>query len=285
MCHIREIKIENLTFNCRAAGNSNGELVIFMHGFPETSVMWKDLLSDISANGFYSLAPDLRGYSKEACPSGKKHYGINKLVSDVMGIANSIGRSQFHLVGHDWGAAIGWKLVHDFPNSVLSWTAMSVPHLQAFGSALVNDPEQGKMSSYIKSFQWPFLPERMIRKNDFKLFRKLWKNSSQEEIQEYLTVFSHKKQLTAALNYYRSNYKLLKKAAKTQILGEIKVPTLFIWGNRDPAIGSTAVKEGHKYVKSDYQYLELDAGHWLVQTQYQEVKSAINKHLIRNRLS
>lgn len=276
-----EVNIEKLKFVCRVAGNESDELVIFLHGFPETSFMWKNLILEISKLGFYCVAPNLRGYSTEACPSGKKNYTLDKLANDVIDIAKFIGQFKFHLVGHDWGAAIGWKVVHDFPNSIWSWTGISVPHLQSFGEAIVNDKEQGRMSQYIKSFQWPFLPERMIRKNDFKIFKKLWKHSSEDEIEDYLSVFRDKKKLTAALNYYRSNYNLLKKASKSQILGEINIPTLFIWGKRDMAIGSVAVENGHKFMKNDYIFLELDAGHWLIQTKYDEIKSALSEHLLK----
>ena len=276
-----EITVENLTFDCRIAGNESDDLVIFLHGFPETSFMWKRLISDISRLGFYCIAPNLRGYSSKACPSGKRNYTLDKLVKDVMEIANSVNREKFHLVGHDWGAGIGWKVAHDYPNSLLSWTGLSVPHLQAFGEAIAKDKEQKRMSRYIKSFQWPYLPERMIKKNDFALFKKLWKYSSADEIEDYLSVFRDKKKLTASLNYYRTNYRFLKNTAKRQILGEIHVPTLFIWGEKDMAIGSFAVENGHKFMKSDYVFLKLDAGHWLVQTKYKEVKSALGEHLMK----
>lgn len=281
MQEIIEITFEDLTFDCRVAGNKNDALVIFLHGFPETSFMWKNLILDISKLGFYCIAPNLRGYSNKACPPGKKNYALDKLAKDVIGIAKAIGHDKFHLVGHDWGAGIGWKVAHDYPKAILSWTGLSVPHLQAFGEAILKDSEQNKMSQYIKSFQWPLLPEKMIRKNDFELFRKLWIHSSKAEIEDYLSVFRDKKKLTAALNYYRSNYKLLKKAAKSQILGEINVATLFIWGEKDMAIGAFAVENGHKFMKNDYVFLKLDAGHWLIQTKYLEIKSALSEHLLK----
>lgn len=278
-----QIKIENFIFDCRTHGSKEGELIIFLHGFPETSYMWKELMSSFSEIGFYCVAPNLRGYSKGACPKGKKHYSLDKLVKDVFDISKFLNKSKFHLVGHDWGAAIGWKVVHDYQDAILSWTGISVPHLQAFGKAIVVDEEQRKMSQYIKNFQLTYLPEMHIRKNDFKIFKKLWKNSESNEIDNYLEVFRNPKQLTAALNYYRSNYKLLKKAAKAQILGDINVPSLFIWGNEDPAIGSYSVNESHQYMKNDYQFLELDAGHWLIQTNYYELKKAITIHIDRNK--
>ncbi|MBT8297771.1 MAG: alpha/beta hydrolase [Maribacter sp.] len=281
MSELIEVPVDNLIFDCRVAGNKSDELVIFLHGFPETSFMWSSLILDISKQGFYCLAPNLRGYSNKACPSGKKNYTLDKLAKDVMEIAKAMGRGQFHLVGHDWGAGIGWKVAHDYPDSILSFTGISVPHLQAFSESIIKNSEQKRMSRYIRLFQWPFFPEKMIRKNNFALFRKLWKNSSEAEIEDYLSVFRDKKKLTAALNYYRANFKPFKKAIKKQILGEINVATLFIWGEKDKAIGSWAVENGHKFIKNDYVFLKLDAGHWLIQTKYQEIKLALSEHLLK----
>lgn len=273
------IKIDNLIFECRTDGDVENELIIFLHGWPETSSMWKKLMSSFSKNGFYCVAPNLRGYSKDACPEGKEHYGLHKLANDVLGIPIFLKKPKFHLVGHDWGALIGWKLAHDHQEKVLSWTAISVPHPQAFGKAMITNEEQIKMSQYIKNFQIPNIPEKQLAKDNFKVLRKLWKNSNADEIEDYLKVFRNPKQLTASLNYYRSNYDLLKRAAKEEILGGINVPSLFIWGNKDLAIGSYSVNESHQYMKNDYEFLELDSGHWLIQTNYQELEEAISNHI------
>ncbi|MEM7485634.1 MAG: alpha/beta hydrolase [Bacteroidota bacterium] len=276
-----KIKIDDLTFDCRTDGDKENELVIFLHGWPETSYMWKKLMFSFSKNGFYCAAPNLRGYSKGACPKGKEQYSLAKLAKDVLDISKHLNKSKFHLVGHDWGALIGWQLVHDNPDNILSWTGISVPHPQAFGKAMVTDKEQIKMSEYVQSFQVPTLPEKHIRKDNFKMLRRLWENCKTEEIDDYLSVFSSPKQLTASINYYRSNYKLLRNAAENQILGDITVPTLFIWGNKDIAIGSYSVGESHQYMKNDYEFMELNSGHWLIQTNYDELEKAISKHVAK----
>ena len=283
MQEIIRIKIDHLIFDCRTDGSKENELVIFLHGWPETSIMWKKLMSSMAKNGFYCVAPNMRGYSKDACPKGKRHYRLDKLAKDVLDISIFLEQPKFHLVGHDWGAVIGWKVVHEYQDKILSWTGISVPHPQAFGKAIVVNPEQRKMSQYIKSFQVPYLPERNIRKNDFKLLKRLWRNHKSNEIDDYLEVFKNPKQLTASLNYYRSNYKSLKKADKNKILGGIHVPTLFIWGKNDVAIGSFSVEEGHQYMKNEYEFIALDSGHWLIQTNFDELKMAISKHIIRNK--
>jgi len=279
MIKAHKIKIEQLVFDCLVSGNENDELVLLLHGFPESAYMYRSLMEDLSSKGYYCIAPNLRGYSKGARPKGKKNYSGDHLVSDVLGIAKSANKDRFHLVGHDWGSAIGWQVVHDHPGLILSWTALSVPHPHSFFHAVLNDPDQRKKSKYIKLFQLPILPEIKMKSKDFKLLRKLWNKQSEDEIENYISILKEPGALTAILNYYRASNKLLKRVRKEQILGDIHVPTLFIWGNKDIAIGPVAVEDGHKFIKGEYTFIELNGGHWLIQSNYSEVKEAIVKHL------
>ncbi|WOD42631.1 alpha/beta fold hydrolase [Hwangdonia lutea] len=275
--HRTNIQVNDLIFDCRVAGNNNHPLVILLHGWPESAFMWVNVMQDIAKLGFYCVAPNLRGYSSGALLKGKKHYTIDKLSEDVKNISKAIGKQNFHLIGHDWGAVIGWKVVHDHSELILSWTALSVPHIQAFGYAIKNDPIQKKKSRYIKHFQTPFLPEMKLRKNDFEMLRKLWKYSSKEEVEDYLSIFKNKAALTASINYYRANARVFADG----LIGDITVPTLFIWGEHDVAIGAVGVERGHQYMKGYYRFVKLDAGHWLIQTKYSHVKEEICNHLLK----
>jgi len=272
---IKKITIGTLEFNCRVSGEENNEPVIFLHGFPETSIMWSKIMEKLSSLGYFCIAPDMRGYSENACPKGVKNYTIKKLIDDVLNIADTLNLSQFHLIAHDWGAGIGWNVVYNFPDRIKSWTALSIPHSKAFAKAIKLDKEQKRMSRYIGWFLFPMIPEMMLRKNNFKTLRKLWKNSTPEELKNYLSVFGRRKSLTAAINYYRANF----RGKKRSFIGNIKTPTLFIWGKKDFAIGAKAAEYNHKYMKGDYSYLPLEGGHWLIQTNYIEVETAIIEHL------
>lgn len=275
----KKVEVANLVFDCRVAGDEQDELVILLHGFPETSIMWTTLMKDLSKAGYYCVAPNLRGYSSGARPKGKKHYQIEKLSEDVLGIAAFFEKSKFHLVGHDWGSGIGWKCVFDNPDKILSWTGMSVPHLLAFGEAIKNNKDQSKKSRYTKAFNLPFLPEWIIRRKDFSTLKETWGNIPQAEVEDYLSVLKQPYALTAAINFYRGNYKLLKKFEDTTLLGNITAPTLFIWGKNDAYVGPYAVEQGHQFMKGHYQFLELEAGHWLIQSKYDVIKNAILQHL------
>jgi len=284
MINIQQIEANGYVFDVRTAGQIGQETLFFLHGFPETSHLWVELMKDLSHLGYFCIAPNLRGYSLGAQPKGKKHYAIQHLLADIHALADHFGLKRFHLVGHDWGAIIGWAFAAQFPQCLLSWTALSVPHPQAFGEALANDPAQAKMSAYMKRFQIPWLPERKIRKNDFKLFRRLWSSSNEEQLADYLSVFRQANTVSASINYYRANYKMLKAASHKRVLGNIQVPTLFIWGANDFAVGAYGVNQCKKYVTADYNFQSVEGGHWLMQGNYGEVKDLLVKHIQKYKL-
>ena len=61
--------------------------------------------------------------------------------------------------------------------------------------------------------------------------------------------------------------------------GNVEVPTLLIWGNMDMAIGRKSVELSEKYMKGPYNLVELYAGHWLIQEDFDKVSNEIMKHL------
>ena len=61
--------------------------------------------------------------------------------------------------------------------------------------------------------------------------------------------------------------------------GDIFIPTLFIWGNDDLAIAKGGVDLGHTYMKGEYKFVELNAGHWLMQFNEEECSKEIIEHI------
>ncbi len=285
MAHIDIVHMEanGLTFRCRVAGDPASEPVLLLHGWPETSHMWTELMGKLSAEGYYCVAPDQRGFSPDARPKKVKEYRIGKLVSDVTALADAFGMGKFHLIGQDWGSAIGWAVVSEHADRIKSWTAMSVPHIRAFSDALRHDPEQRKMSRYMALFQLRGIPEWFLLKKDRENLRKTWKKSPPEQLEDYLNVIGNKAALKATLAYYRANYRILKKGKGIDEYGNVDTPALLIWGNRDIAIGRTGVEATAQYMKGSYELIELDAGHWLMQEAFVECTAPILTHINRNR--
>ncbi len=244
-----EIEAKQMVFRSRGAGldNLSGEPVILLHGFPETSIMWANMMERLANEGYRCFAPDQRGYSPNARPSGVENYIHQELASDVVALADAIGFGRFHLVGHDWGSVVGWAAILLYPERVHSWTAMSVPHMDAFRSALADDLDQQQRSQYIAFFRTPGQAEKTLTANDFEPLRALWSSIPSDQVKEYITVFSQPGALTAALNWYRANSFDLEQSYQGAMFGPVWHPTLLIWGNHDIAIGRAAVVRTEQY--------------------------------------
>jgi len=263
----------NLTFTCRVSGLENtGETVILLHGFPSTSHMWHELINFLSNENYRVIAPNQRGYSQGARPSEISEYRIDNLVQDVLNIADAMDVNKFHLIGHDWGSAVGWAVTATNKERILTWTALSVPHLDAFGDAIVNDETQEEKSYYIDIFRMKFIPELYFKFLNYRNLKNIWSSSSDMQVEKYMNVFGQRKAITGALNWYRANEFDRK-------IGVIYVPTLMIYGLNDAAIAEKGVDETEKYIKAPYTLKKLNVSHWIMQESFEEVSVFILDHL------
>ncbi len=88
--------------------------------------------------------------------------------------------------------------------------------------------------------------------------------------------------LTAALNYYRGSDGIRPDQDDGSAWGPVATPALFIWGNQDMAIGRVAAEGTAQYMTGPYEFIDLDAGHWIIQEAFDKVIGPITKHLKNN---
>jgi pimeloyl-ACP methyl ester carboxylesterase len=92
--------------------------VLLLHGFPDSAALWRHQIPELVDAGHRVIAPDLRGFGESDRPDGVEHYTMPTLVGDVLGVLDSLGVSRAAVVGHDWGAALGWALAGFVPDRV-----------------------------------------------------------------------------------------------------------------------------------------------------------------------
>ncbi len=274
------IKAGEYHFRARVAGmdkaTSDAATVILLHGFPVTSAMWIPLITPLEEAGFRVVAFDQRGYSPGARPGEVDAYTIQNLVGDVFAVADAVGAHQFHLVGHDWGSAVGWSAVMANPSRILTWTGLSIAHPVAFGEALQTDPDQQARSRYFALFTAPRLPEALFSFNNQSLLMAMYGDMREDQKAEYRAVFSERGALTSALNWYRMMAASLSGPRNNP---DISVPTLFIWGNNDASAGRVAVAGQVRFMKGPYEEVELDGDHWLVTSHADVIVPKLLAHL------
>lgn len=273
------LRVNEFDYVVRVSGMQNkGPNLMLLHGFPESSIMWGALAQQAAREGYRVLAFDQRGYSPGARPSAVTQYHIDTLATDVARIADAVGFATFHLAGHDWGAAVGWKAVMNFPERILTWTALSIPHFGVFLDGVLHDPEQKKRSGYFGFFQRPFLPEFLLTYNGQKGLKKLLATLPEPHQNEYLSLLAEPGALTAELNWYRA-MDVEKLVADKTLNRPVSPPTLFIWGSKDFAVAASVVARQKLLIRGPYREIRLDAGHALIQHKEKAVVEAVMTHL------
>ncbi|HHX36458.1 MAG TPA: alpha/beta fold hydrolase, partial [Clostridiaceae bacterium] len=108
---IEEKTVNGVTLTVRTSGLENdGDLILFMHGFPENAKMWDPAMLHMAEKGFRCIAPDQRGYSAKARFDDITNYRVPNMVADAFALVEAYGGGKFHIVGHDWGSVISWRM-------------------------------------------------------------------------------------------------------------------------------------------------------------------------------
>src|SRR5689334_10978461 len=85
-----------------------GPPVLLLHGFPDSSYLWRHQIEALTAAGMRCIAPDLRGRGASERPEGVEAYAIRHSVADAVAILDGLGIERADVVGHDFGAAVAW---------------------------------------------------------------------------------------------------------------------------------------------------------------------------------
>lgn len=257
-----------LRFPVVDGGPSDGPAVVLLHGFPQSGRAFDLVVPPLRAAGLRTLVPTQRGYAATARPPRRRDYAVAETAADVLALLDAAGVDRAHLVGHDWGAAPVWQLAATAPDRVLSATVLSTPHPAAMAGALARG-DQALRSWYMAFFQLPLIPELVVPRT---LRRTLVRTGLPAPLaDEYVAALTAPDAATGALNWYRG-LPFSRPAA-----GPSRVPTTYVWGRHDFALGRRAAEHTGDRIAPGvpYRFVGLDAGHWLPETEPDAVAAAI----------
>ena len=287
-----QLEVGEFTFDALAAGPEDGELVFMLHGFPQSSYEFRSQIPAVAQMGFRVVAPDQRGYSPGARPEGVEAYTVSNLVADVVGMADALGRERFHVVGHDWGAAVAWSVGLTHPDRVISLVPLSVPHPDAFTEALRSTTgDQAQRSSYFQFFASDSAAATFLA-NDAARLREIyteWGGLSDEDVQVYVDLLSEPGALQAALNWYGAmNLGGGGDAGGTAGgapagVTPISMPTMFVWSTEDEALGREGAELTEKYVEGPYRFEVIEGvSHWIPEEAADRLNELLREHFTQN---
>ena len=248
-------------------GPPAGRLVILLHGFPEFWYGWRRQIPYLAAAGYRVWTPDQRGYNLSDKPNRIAAYSLDELGADVIGLMDAAGQQTAFLVGHDWGAAVAWRVAAKYPGRIKRMVIINVPHGAVLTKHLRRNPAQILRSWYMLFFfQLPVLPEILLRMQNCNMLVQALKRSSRpgtfshHELEKYRQAWSQPNAIPSMLNWYRS---VIRRPPAPPASLRIAVPTLLIWGARDRFLGRELAQPSIDRCETGRLVYFEDATHWV----------------------
>jgi haloalkane dehalogenase len=236
----------------RVAGDAAGRPAVLVHGYPESSYMWRHLLPALADAGWRALAPDLPGYGdSEPDPPGSWERHVEALERFV----DELELGPVALVTHDWGVMIGLRWACDHPDAV---SALCISDGGFFADRRWHD-----LANVMRT---PGEGERLIgsytREGFGEALRGLSRGMTEETLDEYWKAFADDTRRSGHLELYRSGdfEKLLPYEGRLAGLG---VPALILWGEQDRFAGVQMAHRFHGELPGSELAIFDEAGHFV----------------------
>ena len=208
----------------REAGDAGAPVALLLHGYPNSSYLWKDVLPAVAEAGWRAVAPDLAGFGDS--PTMRAALGTwTDHVREIDDFVATHGLAPVALVAHDWGGLIGLRWACERPYAIRALVLM--------GTGFFAD---GKWHGLAEGLRTEGQGEQILAGLTRETFGRLLQSASpritDEALDEYWKAYADDDRRAAHLALYRSgNFEDLAKY--DGCLGRLGVPTLVLWGADD----------------------------------------------------
>lgn len=236
----------------REEGPADAPPVLLLHGFPESSYMWREMLPALAKAGRHAVAPDFPGYG-DSPPDRPGTW--ERQVEALERFRQRLAIERATLVVHDWGGLIGLRWACEHPDAV---DALVLSNTGFF--------PDGKWHGMAKVMRTPGEGEELMESLNRDLLAAMLRQSCQnmddDAIDEYWKSFADDERRRSALELYRSG-DFQKLAAYDGCLGELDVPTLLLWGANDPFAPVAGAYRFEKELRNPELLVIEEAGHFV----------------------
>ena len=235
-----------------------GPPVLLVHGFPDSSHLWRHQVAALTGSGLRAIAPDMRGFGASDRPGAVEDYRLGRAVADLVAVLDAAGVERARVVGHDWGAAVAWLFAAIHPDRVERLVAMSVGH----PGARARSVEDREKAWYQLLFQFEGVAEELIARDDWRLMREWLRGDG--DVDHYVADLARPGALTAGLNWYRANARPDRELAPRRDVPVVSAPTLGLWSTRDHYLREEPMVSSAEHVSGPWRYERIeDASHWM----------------------
>lgn len=275
-----ELAIQAITVNgveIAYLERGEGPLVLCLHGFPDSAYSFEGMIETLAEAGYRVVAPFLRGYYPSGlAPDGD--YSVPAVARDILGLVDLLGGGKASIIGHDWGGFTAYTAANIAPEKIQRIVVMSVPHLHVTKMSWT----QLKKSWYVLFFQLPWLPERVVARDNFAFIDRLYKDWSPNWDPAHFQLAPVKRALAiagglkAALGYYRAMIRGSKLEHRALMESQTTVPALWVAGTADGSVDIEQFLGIESAFTGPFELIKVEAaGHFVHREAKQQVENKI----------
>jgi haloalkane dehalogenase len=236
----------------REAGDRVAPAVLLVHGYPESSYMWRHALVALAAAGHRAIAPDLPGYGDSAAdPPGTWEHHMEALERFVQ----ALELGPVALVTHDWGVPIGLRWACDHPGRARA--------LVISDGGFFADRRWHDLANVMRT---PGDGERLIRSYTREGLgaglRSLSSGITEDALDQYWKAFADDERRIGQLELYRSG-EFDKLRPYEGALARLGLPALIIWGGQDGFASPRMAERFHAELDDSELTVFEEAGHFV----------------------
>ena len=242
--------------------------VLCLHGYPESSYMWRHLLETVADAGWQAVAPDLPGYG-DSPYAGSGTWQAHVDAVDAFHREQELG--EVVLVVHDWGGLIGLRWACEHPELI---RAMVISNTGFFAD--------GKWHGMAQALRTPGQGEELVDGIDLEGFggmlRAVSPSLGDRSIGEYFKAYGSPERRRGQLELYRSGE---FSELEDYDLAAVGAPALILWGEDDPF---APVAGAHRFVQElpDAQLVVIGgAKHFVFDDEPEACSAAVRSFLER----
>jgi pimeloyl-ACP methyl ester carboxylesterase len=252
-----------------------GPAVLVLHGFPDHAIGMRSLAKALAANGYRAIVPALPGYAPSTVPADGD-VSMAAVARDMTALLDHLGIDRAHVVGHDWGGIVGYRLGAEHPGRIASLTALAICHDAGFAvrRSVLREQQTG-------AYAWilAYASDRVEIAGDAEFITAAASDWSpglhRDDWPEVLAILTRPEVAAAVSSYYRTDI-----AGGAGSCGVVVAPTLVLHGADDGCIGTALFGGLDEHFAQPLTTIELPGvGHWPHLEAPDTTLTAILRHL------
>lgn len=259
------------------AESGSGEPVVLLHGFPQHWYAWRALVP-LLADGHRLICVDLRGFGWSE--QTERGYDTDGLGDDILALLDALGLDRVTLVGHNWGAGVGFRLCQRAPERFRAFLALNMAHpwtrhrdvlpnlWRMWFTAFIEYPVLGRLVLR----HWPAFTRYLLRRAVAD--PTAWREADLKKFTEAAQGSAHAGQAMFWQYVVRDIPASLRGTHRRRRLA---VPTLVLGGEHDPVIPPALLRGGDPNADDLTVQVVPGAGHHLHEERPELVAEALRK--------